>query len=99
MFRTTNCVNDWVLIKYKLERKSAKVLHYVGIIKDLSDGMLKIKFVKLKTEDKHSTTFVYPIADDIYEVSESDIICSLPKLTIGRRGQLSSTELLSVNTT
>ncbi|CAI6355815.1 unnamed protein product [Macrosiphum euphorbiae] len=58
------------------------------IIKEVFDGMHKIKFVKLKTENKHSTTFVYPIADDIDEVSESDIICSLPKPTIGRRGQL-----------
>jgi len=33
MFRTKNCVDDWVLIKYKLEGKSAKLLHYVGIIK------------------------------------------------------------------
>jgi len=50
--------------------------------------MHKIKFVKLKTENKHSTTFVYPIADDIDKVSESDIICSQPKPTIRRRGQL-----------
>ncbi|XP_029343531.1 uncharacterized protein LOC100569966 isoform X2 [Acyrthosiphon pisum] len=88
MFRTKNCVDDWVLIKYKLEGKSAKSLHYVGIIKEVFDGKHKIKFVKLKSENKHSTTFVYPIADDIDEVSESDIICSLPKPTIGRRGQL-----------
>ncbi|XP_016663014.1 uncharacterized protein LOC107884753 [Acyrthosiphon pisum] len=41
MFRTKNCVDDWVLIKYKLEGKSAKSLHYVGIIKEVFDDVQK----------------------------------------------------------
>lgn len=52
MFHTKYCINDWVLIKYIFEGKSAKVLHYIGIVKDVNDSMFKIKFVKLKTEDK-----------------------------------------------
>lgn len=88
LFRTENCVGDWVLVKYDIEGKSIRVKHYVGIIKGVNDGVFKIKFVKLKAEDKRSTTFVYPIADDIDEVLESDIISSLPKPVIGRRNQL-----------
>lgn len=88
LFRTENCVGDWVLVKYDIEGKSARIKHYVGIIKGVNDGVFKIKFVKLKAEDKRSTTLVYPIADDIDEVLESDIISSLPKPMIGRRNQL-----------
>lgn len=50
--------------------------------------MLKVRFVKLKSEDKNSTTFVYPIADDIDDVSDSNVVCCLPQPTVGRRSQL-----------
>jgi len=63
------------------------VKHYVGIIKEINDdnNMLKLRFVKLKSEDKNSTTFVYPIIDD---VSHSNVVCCLPQPTVGRRSQL-----------
>lgn len=64
--------------------------HYVGIIKEINDdnNMLKVRFVKLKSEDKNSTTFVHPIADSIDDVSDSNVVCCLPQPTVGRRSQL-----------
>lgn len=88
VFRTTNNVGDRILVKYNVKEKSLKVKHYVGIIKEKNDDMLIVKFVKLKSEDKNSTTIVYPIADDIDEVSKSNVVCCLPQPTVGRRSQL-----------
>lgn len=64
------------------------MIHYVGIIQEINDDKLKVRFVKLKSEDKNYTTFVYPIADDIDVISNSKIVCCLPQLTVGRRSQL-----------
>lgn len=88
LFRTTNNIGDWILVKYYVKEKSSNVKHYVGIIKEINDDMLKVRSVKLKSEDKNSTTFVYPIADDIDDVSDSNVVCCLPQPTVGRRSQL-----------
>lgn len=88
LFRTTNNIGDWILVKYDVKEKSSNEKHYVGIIKEINDNMLKVRFVKLKSEDKNSTTFVYPIADDIDDVSDSNVVCCLPQPTVGRRSQL-----------
>lgn len=45
LFRTTNNVRDWILVKYDVKEKSSKVKHYVGIIQEIHDDMLKVKFV------------------------------------------------------
>lgn len=88
LFCTTINVGDWILIKYDVKEKFSKVKHYVGIVKEINDDVLNVRFVKLKSEDKNSTTFVYPIADDIDEVFKSNVVCTLPQPTVGRRSQL-----------
>lgn len=80
--------DKWVLVKFAT-KKTLK--HYVGKIEELKEcGSAMVKFVrKCKiTERDDETRFSYPPVEDIYEVTEDDILCILPKPILGRRGEL-----------
>lgn len=74
--------------KYNVKEKFLTVKHYVSIIKELNNDMLNVRFVKIKYKDKNSTTFVYPTADSIDEIFNSNIVCCLPQLPVWRKSQL-----------
>lgn len=86
--RAYNQIGDWLLVKY-----NKKIVHYVGLVHDIQQEIYKLKFLKLKMENKNSTYFIIPNYDDIDEIDGNSIICRLPEPSIGRRGEF----VLAVN--
>lgn len=82
-------IGDWVLVEYKVAIKGQKNKFYVGIIEDIKDKLARVRFLKLKSQSRKSTTFIYPVIEDIDDKIElTNINCHLPQPKVGRRGEL-----------
>jgi len=84
-----NKIGDWVLVEYKVAMKGQKNKFYVGIVEDIKDTLARVRFLKLRSQSRKSTTFIYPEIEDIDDKVElTNINCHLPQPKIGRRGEL-----------
>lgn len=80
---TIQCqIDKWVLVQFK-GKKSIK--QYVGKVVSNTNGVPTVKFLG---RIKKSSTFVWPVEEDVTEVEKEDILTFLPAPSCGRRGEL-----------
>jgi len=82
-------IGDWVLVEYKVAIKGQKNKFYVGIIEEIKDTLARVRFHKLKSQSRKSTTFIYPVIENIDDKIElTNMNCQLSQPKVGRRGEL-----------
>jgi len=45
--------------------KGQKYKFYVGIVEDIKDTLARVRFLKLRSQSRKCTTFIYPKIEDI----------------------------------
>jgi len=82
-----NRIGYWVIVEYKVVMKSQKNKLYVSIVEDIKDTLARVRFLKLRSQSRKMTTFIYPEIEDIdHKVELTNLNCHLPQPKIGRQG-------------
>jgi hypothetical protein len=80
-------IEDWILVKFETKKT---IKHLAGKILSFNkEDKPVVKFTRRKILLKNmQTVFIFPVIDDISDVLNEDIICTLPQPTILRRGEI-----------